>query len=114
MLELDPNDMEGHWPDRLPADADPLAWVASQLRNCTDQMPRDSEDYLDGLRGTYKVGAQWVMRQLADAASPLARQRFVRYALCEQLRRDHAHDDALLSDEVKRELAALKAAHPGQ
>lgn len=100
MPQLDEIGAKGHSPDRLPADRDPLEWIAGRLHNCTDQMPgADSEYYLDGLRGTYAKGAQWVIRQLDDPVSSLSRRSGARDLLSSQIREDIAHDDATKSDE---------------
>ena len=87
MLDLDEDEAEADWPNRLPSDRDPLEWVAGQLHNCTDAMPGDARDYFDGVRGSYAVGARYVLSELADPASLLSRGRLAREAIAERVPR---------------------------
>jgi hypothetical protein len=90
MLDLDDGEAETWWPDRMPADQDPLAWVSAQLRNCTDTMPAGGiGDHFDDvpIGASYAVAARRVQRSLADPASLLSRERARREALCAAIRR---------------------------
>jgi hypothetical protein len=93
LVDLDSRDAMSHWPDRgLPADRDPLGWIAAKLRNCDDVMPADACVQLHLPRtSTYAAGARAVMRELADPDSPLGSQRGEREEMCALLRYDNAH-----------------------
>ena len=89
LLDLDGREIEYNWPHRLPEGVDPLAWVAGQLHNCTDAMPREGRDeHFDGtLRClSYAAGARHVLRELSRAASPLSLRRDARIRLCADVR----------------------------